>query len=70
MLVWNKETVAAAAADFVDSQRWLAEFETAFGQVAARFVGVRVNVHKQVLLNVHRSLPKIQDDGSASPACP
>jgi SRSO17 transposase len=35
--VWNKKTVAVAAADSVDPQRWLAEFETAFGQVAGRF---------------------------------
>lgn len=37
MLVWNKKTVAAAAADSVDPERWSAEFETAFGQVAGRF---------------------------------
>jgi hypothetical protein len=37
LLVWNKKTVAVAAADSVDPQRWLAEFETAFGQVAGRF---------------------------------
>jgi SRSO17 transposase len=35
--VWTKTTVAVAAADSVDPQRWLAEFETAFGQVAGRF---------------------------------
>ena len=37
MLVWNKKTVAVAAANSVDPQAWRAEFEAAFGQVAARF---------------------------------
>lgn len=35
--MWNKKTVAVAAADSVDPERWSAEFETAFGQVAGRF---------------------------------
>lgn len=35
--MWNKKTVAVAAADSVDPQAWGAEFETAFEQVAARF---------------------------------
>jgi SRSO17 transposase len=35
--VWNKKTVAVAAADRVDPERWLAEFEAAFEWVAARF---------------------------------
>lgn len=37
MLVWNKKSVAVAAANSVDAQAWQAEFETAFEQVAARF---------------------------------
>ena len=35
--MWNKKTVAVAAANSVDPQAWRAEFETAFEQVAARF---------------------------------
>ena len=37
MLVWNKKSVAVAAANSVDAQAWRAEFEMAFGQVADRF---------------------------------
>src|SRR5690606_36064055 len=37
LLVWNKKSVAVAAANSVDAQAWQAEFETAFEQVAARF---------------------------------
>ena len=35
--MWNKKSVAVAAANSVDAQAWRAEFETAFGQVAGRF---------------------------------
>jgi SRSO17 transposase len=37
LLVWNKKSVAVAAANSADVQAWQAEFEPAFGQVAALF---------------------------------
>ena len=37
MLVWNNRSLAVAAADSVDIERWQAELETAFEQVGARF---------------------------------